>query len=510
MNPSASKSNSRPRVVPREWAVALSGGLTLAFTAWGLGGVVAWSLHAMLIGGLLTFVLALFPLPRLNFSPFALHFSPFSGPGVKRLLRFPAFWLSLAFLLYLGIGAINPAAAVVRDERGWWVEAIQAPLGTWLPTSVRSDYEPMNAFRVLASFTAAFTLMWGLWIGITRRKVALLVLWTFTLSGAGMSLVAILQHLSNADAVLWSVPTSNPHFWGSFFYRNQGAAYLNLILVACGFLFFYHAKNAKEAGHTGGPHLLLFCLFGLVALSVGLALSRGGILFAACISLTFFGFLTIYALQSIFHSQNIILSLIPLVLLLGAAYSTVCYIDVDAIRHRFGDIEATVKDTERNDRVIATRATWEMAQDRILLGWGGGSFRYIFPMYQQKYPEIFYSNWFKWKGETGRQVYRYAHNDIVQFLAEYGAIGCGLLFSILACFFGSALRCFSVNGFSILIVFVGIACAFAHAFIDFIFNSPAYWIALIGFLAVSAKLLSLEVYVERRRQSLFSRVDTPA
>jgi putative Ca2+/H+ antiporter (TMEM165/GDT1 family) len=43
-----------------------------------------------------------------------------------------------------------------------------------------------------------------------------------------------------------------------------------------------------------------------------------------------------------------------------------------------------------------------------------------------------------------------------------------------------------------LFLALGYACAFTHAFIDFIFNSPAYWMALIAFLAMSAKLLSLE------------------
>jgi hypothetical protein len=32
----------------------------------------------------------------------------------------------------------------------------------------------------------------------------------------------------------------------------------------------------------------------------------------------------------------------------------------------------------------------------------------------------------------------------------------------------------------------------SHAFLDFIFNSPAYWMALLGLLAASSKLLQLE------------------
>ncbi|NBB79504.1 MAG: hypothetical protein GVY36_08685, partial [Verrucomicrobia bacterium] len=45
----------------RDWVVAVSGGLTLAFTAWGLGGVEVWSLHVLLAGAVLTLFFALGP-----------------------------------------------------------------------------------------------------------------------------------------------------------------------------------------------------------------------------------------------------------------------------------------------------------------------------------------------------------------------------------------------------------------------------------------------------------------
>ena len=51
---------SRSSIQVREWLVAISGGATLAFTAWGLGGVQMWTLHVLLVGGLLTMSLAVF------------------------------------------------------------------------------------------------------------------------------------------------------------------------------------------------------------------------------------------------------------------------------------------------------------------------------------------------------------------------------------------------------------------------------------------------------------------
>jgi len=509
------------RSVAREWLVAASGGLTLAFTAWGLGGVQTWSLHVLLAGGVLTFTLALAPWPRSRQrraapsstlrsspshakrvaksesanSPSTLHLSPFSvtAASLRRLLRWPFFWCSFLFLIYLLIGALNPAAEVVRDQRGWWVEAIQPPLAIWLPTSVQSDYQPMNAWRVVVNFTGVFTLIWGLWAGLTRRNPVLLVLWALLLSGSGMALVAILQHLTEAKDVLWTFPSSNLNFWGSFFYRNQGAAYLNLILVAAAFLFFYHAVKTRQHFRSGGPHFLCFFLFFATATSIGLALSRGGILFGLILSLAFITLLIVFGIQSLFHLRSIVLTALTVLCLGIGAYTVITYIDLDAIETRFGDIEATLETADQDARAISTRATWDMAQDRLLVGWGAGSFRYIFPMYQRNYPEIFYQRYHQRKQEwTGRKAYRYAHNDIVQFVAEYGVVGSSLIFGGIVLLLLQALYHSGTQTFAVLILLVGAGQAFAHAFLDFIFNSPAYWMALLGLLATATKLLQLE------------------
>ena len=479
--PSAIEGRSRSSIRLREWLVAISGGATLAFTAWGLGGVQMWTLHVLLFGGLLTVSLAVFKVSFLKFPYFSL-----SRQSLRRLISWPPFWFSLLFLVYLLIGALNSVAEVVRDERGWWVEAVQAPLATWLPTSVRSDYQPMNAWRVLASFTATFTLIWGLWAGLTRRKPVLLVLWCLLLSGTAMGLVAILQYLTEAKAVLWTFPSSNESFWGSFFYRNQGAAYLNLILVAAGVLFFYHAKRAREFSRSGGPHFLCFAFFALTSASIGLALSRGGILFGGILTVSFLVLLVFFGLQSISHIRSFWLSLIPVAILGLCAFLAISNIDFDAIKERFGDISETIETADQDARALSSQATWDMAQGRLALGWGGGSFRYIFPMYQRNYPEIHYARYHKKNGWVGRRMYHYAHNDIVQFLAEYGAIGSGLLLLTLLWILFSAFRIFSFSAFFLL---VGLATSMSHAFFDFIFNSPAYWMAFLALLTASSKLL---------------------
>lgn len=135
--------NSTRRAAPRDYLVAASAGLTLAYAAWGLGGIPAWSLHVLLAGGITTLAFALFPWPKTRSA--VLQPASSSSPQA------------------------STEKGVKHSESAPWVEATEAPLGIHLPTSIRADYQPMNAWRVLASFTAAFTLMWGLWAGLTPR-----------------------------------------------------------------------------------------------------------------------------------------------------------------------------------------------------------------------------------------------------------------------------------------------------------------------------------------------------
>ncbi len=452
----------------------------------------------MLVGSLLTFIAAIITFRFSAFQHFSFSAFPyfsFSKKALTQLLFSAPFWFSFLFLIYISIQALNPSVAVVSDESGWWVESTSAPFGEAWPSSVRSDYNEMNAFRVLKWFAASFLLMWGILIGISRRKAASIILWSLILSGSGMAFVAILQDMTEADKVLWTLKSSNEQFWGSFFYRNQGVAYLNGILIGTGVLYFYYAKRAIERAQHGGPHFLLFLLFALVASSVGLALSRGGILVASILTIGFLFLLMLQRVFAVFSTRNSwAIAGITGFVLVGGAYGIGKQVDLKAIEERFGDVGATIDNAESDARMISSKATWDMAQDRLWLGWGAGSFRYIFPIYQHNYPELFYSRYHKKKDQwMGRKVFHYAHNDILQFLAEYGIIGCSLLLLSLATLLFPVVRqLFSASSLQSLFLILGLATIAAHAFLEFILNSPAYWVAMVGLLAALAKLFELE------------------
>ena len=480
-----------PAIAVREWAVLVTGGLTLAFTAWGLGGVQLWSLHTLLIGGALTFLLSLMPLTREWNGTDGQHGNL---KNFRRLLRFPVFWLGLLFLVYIFIQGMNPAWIQKKSEAGWWLEEFGGI--PWLPSGVNADYRSVNAFRVLVGFGAAHLLVCGLWVGLRRRKSILRLLWIFILSGCGMAVLAIIQKFTGADAVLWRVESPNQSFWGTFFYRNEAVAYLSLVITATSVLYFYYFDRAERRGLSSSPHLLLFFFAAIIYTSVALALSRGGIIFCGMVTAVFFCAVIVRLLCSSGVYKSIPLILITFILLSSGSYVAFKQIDLEAVQVRFGDIEETIREADKDSRMITTKVTWKMAQERLWFGWGAGSWRYVFPMYQKSYPEIYYQRYDRKRGWVGRKVYYYAHNDVAQFLCEYGIIGCSLLLLIFAYWIGRQWFGGSGHAYGMLMIHTGMAMALCHAAVDFVFQSPVNWLTLNAVICICVKLFLLD---SRRR-----------
>jgi O-antigen ligase len=135
----------------------------------------------------------------------------------------------------------------------------------------------------------------------------------------------------------------------------------------------------------------------------------------------------------------------------------------------------TRKDISLESREWATQATWEMYKDFWLAGAGAGSFRFVFPVYQHRNPKLVTNPW------GGRQYWEQAHNDILQFPAELGVIGTGLIVIGLAWWLLHLLRSFFwENALSVCVV-GGLLMLLAYSWWDFPFQCPAIlitWCAL--------------------------------
>ena len=129
----------------RERLVCIFASLTLIFSAWCFGGYKTWALHILFAGGLGAFLLSFLPMPR-SWNGFGLHHGNFRN--FKRLLFQPFFWTGLLLLAYILIQYLNPSFIQVFDEKSWWVEPVNPPMGSNLPTSIKTEYDTMNPIRV--------------------------------------------------------------------------------------------------------------------------------------------------------------------------------------------------------------------------------------------------------------------------------------------------------------------------------------------------------------------------
>jgi O-antigen ligase len=477
----------------REWLVCIFATLTLVFTAWSLGGYKTWALHLLFAGGLGTFLASVVPMPR-SWNGYDQQHGNLKN--FKRLLLQPFFWAGLCFLVYILIQYSNPSIVQVYGEKSWWVERMTPPLGTNLPSSVKADYETMNALRTFVIQASAICLACGILVGIQRRKSTLIILWSFVISGVTMSFVAILQKLSGTDKILWVVEVLNKNPWGTFAYRNQGAAFLILVSMILGALYFFYLNRSKKYLKEGGPHFVCFLFIFLLYSSIWLALSRGGIILGSifflvvCI-LAFFHNIKLLSFGGSLISTSVCLTII----LIGSFFMTQ-FFNWSQLSQRAKNLVAISQNIESYDRTLSTKATWEMAQDRLTYGWGGGSFRYIFPIYQKNYNSIWYYKYNDKRGWYWRKIYHYAHNDWVQFVAEYGIVGCLFLGGMFLCLMSATVSLFFFNKSSAFIMFGGLILIFVHNFVDFIFSSPAYWIAFWGSFFLIYKLFQLESKVK--------------
>jgi O-antigen ligase len=475
-----SHSPTKSYIIPlslRERLVCILATFTIVFTAWSLGGYKTWALHLLFAGGLGTFLVSVLPMPK-SWNGYDQKHG--NRRNFKRLLLQPFFWAGLLFLAYILIQYFNPSIVQVFGEKSWWVESMTSPLGANLPSSVKTDYETMNALRAFVIQASAVSLACGILVGIQRQKSALIILWSFVISGTSMSFVAILQKLSGTEKLLWLVEVANPTPWGTFAYRNQAAAFLILVLIIAGLLYFFYERRAFIKLKQGGPHLLLFLIIFLLSGSIWLALSRAGIILMGVLVITFYLMAGFHYLRNRLNVRSWITGVLFIGLMAIGGIFVLQLSDWNMIEWRLKHTQETINSIESDPRLLSTKATWEMVEDRLIYGWGAGSFRYVFPIYQKEYDILWYYYYREDRGWIGRKIYNYAHNDWIQFLAEYGLVGCSMLLSMFLCLLNVLRKTFYFNKITGVFLLCGLFVIITHNLVDFIFSSPAYWCAFWG------------------------------
>lgn len=445
---------------PLEKALLLTALALLIFLPWALGGMRLWAQQIAFGLAALAFVLSL--IPRTYDDRYhaggnlRLHMWP-------KLLRFPVFWLGLAYFAIILIQIANPAWTYRSSSAGWWLEG--RDYINWLPHGVEgTPFEKMNGWRTLLIQGGAWLLVCALWVGITRRRTLQFILVTLTLNAVALGILAAAQRFGGTNEIFWQIPSPN-EIWGTFFYRNHGGAWFNLaVAMACGLAAWYQLRALRSFAKSNPSAVLAFLAIFLgviviVSHSRGATLALVGLLGAFVVAYTV-RHLTLPA----YPRRRIIVAILASFFVVFASLGLR---ELKASR-TWDRMEELFKGREETVvvRQLATQATLEMWDRDRWFGQGAGSFRYVFPLYQQHHPQIY---------KLGNMVFfwEYAHNDYAQALAEVGWVGVALLAAGLAWWLYALIKRGAHGNLLTIALVLGVIATCFHARVEFVFHCPA-------------------------------------
>lgn len=476
-SPAAFRPSAKEYVLhPLEKALLLTALALLIFLPWALGGMRLWAQQIAFGLAALAFVLSL--IPRTYDDRYhaggnlRLHMWP-------KLLRFPVFWLGLAYFAIILIQIANPAWTYRSSSAGWWLEG--RDYITWLPHGIEGTPIKMNGWRTLLIQGGAWLLVCALWVGITRRRTAKQIATTVALNGALVALAVLAQRLVGNDKFLWLWEVPAPSFVAGFPYKNHAAEFLCLVLALClGLVFWYTHQAERERAKSHPGHFWLLAsgivVTGLLNTYGRAASLAGGFFFTIVVA--FYFYRTMLRAQA---GPPRWVNGFLIAISLGLMGFAITQVNSEKIIQQFDELRVNRVNNSSfalSLRQQATQATHDMAADSPIFGHGAGSFRYLFPQYQKNYPLIWtYLHWTQ-VGNENKQVPRryyweYAHNDFAQLRAEIGWVGVGFAIALLGFIMIAAWRTHILAQHELLIMLGGPVLVGLTAAVDFPMHNPA-------------------------------------
>jgi hypothetical protein len=389
-----------------------------------------------------------------------------------RLLRDPVAWLGLLFITLLVLQWSNAGRALYFDaDAGRWTHS-QPPRPGW-PFAFTAG----EARQMLDWFVPAWVLVVGL-RSPALGSAGVRRCWRLLAYQAGaLAVFGLAQYATRTPRMYGVFPMETP-FFAAFGYQNHAGSYFLLVLpLALGLLSHEGAVDGQPRRRARLFGLGLVALLALVACN--LSLSRVSIVAGWAMLLPLGLLLLAFFWPRLEAAQrlNIVAT--------GAA--TLCLAGLlvfglgrEAIRREFKPEkdQKTFLQRETDFRGFQLRAAVRIWQDHPWFGVGGWGYRYLLGHYLP--PE-------EWsKVSTGKAN---VHNDPVQFLAEFGAVGAGLLAAVVVALLAAVVR--SGVGWPPLVLFpvLGAGLIGLQGLIDLPFRSPAVLYLWLACLAGAARVL---------------------
>lgn len=462
----------RLKIHPMERGLMVLVSVHLVFLPWAFGANRLWAQWISLALACVAIVVALVPRAYTEEHTGGNRFRLVMWP---KLVRFPLFWTGLLLLGYILLQALNPAWSLRTDGKLIWLEKI--PSIAWLPTGFEGPIDKWNPWRMMIIYGSAWLTACAIWIGFTRRRTVQILLSVLAANGLLLAAFGVQQRLMGNGKMFWFVDSPSPSFFASFVYKNHAAIYLNLVLaVTCGLAGWYYLRGLRRLEKSNPSGVLAF-----FATCIGIAIltsyARGATLMmltylALCIGVFFWH--QIIAPGE--HRKPVVA--VVLVLIFGFFLKT----GLDAVntgeaweRLRIG-LAREDRSLEFREKIRATSVV--MLRDNYLLGTGAGSYRYLFPNYLHRDPELV-------RVGATKLYWEHAHCDIIQFPIELGLFGTALILAG-AGYLGVALlrAYFWENPLSSCLV-LGVLLTVVYAWWDFPFQCTAILVTACALLTTA-------------------------
>ena len=458
----------------RERVVGALAALTVISTLWYVSGMGAVPVIVAVAMSALTFLTAFVPLPFRDGS------REIGRDNLRRLLRFPGFWLGGALLVWMLCQHLNPSVEVFLPERGWWMFGYFDEYVAWLPNGVLApfgmDGDPigMNALRQMCVFGSGWFLLCALWCGLRSRRVRHWFAWVLVLNAVLLAVFCLLSWSNDFTSGYLGYKTGAKSFFGVFSYKNHAGEFFVLSLALTVALSLTVWRRNTQQFKKSGSHVLLavFALFLWIAALctasfAGIALAAAWVLVVPALILC----------SKLMSRAAWIASAFVGTMILGLAAVWFATADMESTWKKVETKFDLMKKEEIDDRAPLRELSWKMIRQdktREWFGWGAGAYRWVAPPYQSRMPEFLNK-----KGQLKTRT-EYAHCDPLQMIAEWGYAGAGIFFAGTLWFFAFAVKNIRRWRVPTVALLCGIAFFIAHSTMDFVSYNPA----LLQMLAV--------------------------
>jgi hypothetical protein len=407
-------------------------GVVTGALAWLYGGTIGdvnlktvpW-LTVLLLEGLLCF-----PQQREGESPYLARERVWES-----LRRDPLTWLIVGFLLYLCLPFVNEALCPICDAAAIAEGKDPGPLIPFLPFCVNRLHHLNVVLWFLPALTVALTVRHALTKTGKRHLVEFLV-W----NGALLGVWGFIQQVAGAPGPLWAEPEGGRagYFFSTFGYPNMAGDYFAMIFCLSLAMWMWRSSAVSatfefpEDVCKVSPYRLFWrkhylLIPALVSFYAALnTLSRAGILLVSVSAGILFLHAGVLALSRMKKAARVRAGAFGALALLLMAVAASVFMPEEIKK----EVD-TLATQEVLDRVTGrqewhARVSIELFKDHPLYGCGGWGYQHFSPTKLLDKDGNPRRAW----GAGSANV----HNDYLQFLAEHGAIGFGLLVVITSLF----------------------------------------------------------------------------